>query len=104
MSSGNRGWYVQALGAALFAFPDLLAVRKNGVDLSGDQDAFPLLARRAVLTLVTMERWNAAGSSTHTMIVDKYTKLVVADKLLLGHVGYATLRKRLSLPMSPHQP
>ena len=93
MSLGNRGWYEQALGASAFVLPDLLAVRRDGVNLDGDQDAFPLLARRATLTLVTMERWNAAGVSSKTIVLDQYTKLVVADKLLLGPVGYATLRK-----------
>ena len=90
---GNRGWYTLAFGASTFMFRDLRRVRERGVDLSKGHDSYELLARRAILTLITMERWNAAGTSTQTMISDDCTKLVVNDKLIMGDMGYCTLRK-----------
>lgn len=61
--------------------------------LGEDRDEHHLLARRAFLTLVTMERWNAAGVSAQTVIPEDLTKLVAADKVLLGDLGYNALRK-----------
>ena len=61
--------------------------------LGEDRDEYHLLARRAFLTLVTMERWNAAGVSAQTVIPEDLTKLVAADKVLLGDLGYNALRK-----------
>ena len=74
-------------------FHDLRAVRKRGVKIGTNLDEYHLLARRAFLTLVTMERWNAAGVSAQTIIPEELTKLVAADKMLLGDLGYSALRK-----------
>ena len=61
--------------------------------LGDNLDEYHLLSRRAFLTLVTMERWNAAGVSAQTIIPEDLTKLVAADKILLGDLGYSALRK-----------
>ena len=68
-------------------------MRKRGVELGNNLDDYHLLTRRAFLTLVTMERWNAAGISAQTIIPEDLTKLVPADKILLGDLGYGALRK-----------
>ena len=81
------------MGASAFLFHDLRAVRKHGVKIGNHLDEYHLLARRAFLTLVTMERWNAAGVSAQTIIPEDLTKLVAADKMLLGGLGYNALRK-----------
>ena len=47
-----------------------------------------------------MQRWNAAGTSFPPTFADNDTRLVVADKILLGEIGYSALRKSLS----PHVP
>ncbi|KAL8787862.1 MAG: hypothetical protein Q9195_007602 [Heterodermia aff. obscurata] len=92
-TTGDRGWYIQALGASTFLFNDLRTVRKRGVALGNDDpDQYHLLARRAFLTLVIMERWNAAGISAQTIIPEDLTKLVATDKVLLGTFGYHALR------------
>ena len=56
-----------------------------------DPDAHHLLLRRAFLSLVAMERWNAAGISAQTIIPEDLTYLVAADKVLLGDLGYNVL-------------
>ena len=58
-----------------------------------DLDAHHLLLRRAFLSLVAMERWNAAGISAQTIIPEDLTYLVAADKVLLGDLGYSALSK-----------
>lgn len=80
-------------------FQGLRSVRDHGFVLGQDLDAHHLLARRAFLTLVTMERWNAAGISAETLIPRDLTKLVTADKVLLGDLGYSALSK---CPFSVH--
>ena len=47
-----------------------------------------------------MQRWNAAGISFPPTFGDTDTRLVVADKILLGEMGYSALRKSLF----PHVP
>ncbi|KAG7007639.1 hypothetical protein G7Y79_00009g027480 [Physcia stellaris] len=88
---GNRGWYGQAFVASTFMFQNLRSVRKHGVGLMDDLDAHHLLLRRAFLSLVAMERWNAAGTSAQTIIPEDLTYLVAADKVLLGDLGYSAL-------------
>ena len=81
------------MGASASLFRDLRTVRKRGVVVGDNLDEYHLLTRRAFLSLVTMERWNAAGVSAQTIIPEDLTKLVAADKVLLGDLGYNALRK-----------
>ena len=93
-----RGWYAQAFGAATFHFGHLRRVRETGKLLGHDIDEHHLLARRAWLTLVTLEHWHAAGTAVPTMCPDELTELVADDHIMLGHVGYFLLRKSHLLP------
>ena len=87
----NRGWYSQAYGQCALMYQGLSPIRG---DIGSDVDAHPLLARRAFLTLVILERFNAAGTAARSLIPDQLANTSAADESLLGQIGYSALRKR----------
>lgn len=94
-----RGWYTQAYGAAAFLFGHLRRIRETGKRLNRDNDEHHLIARRAWLTFVTLEHWNAAGTASPSLCPDELTELVADDRVLFGELGYFLLRRYPFLPI-----
>ena len=91
-----RGWYTQAFGTATFLFGHLRRVRETDRLPYHDPDDHQLLARRAWLSFVTLERWHSAGTFLPTICPDELTELVADDRMMLGDAGYFLLRKSFS--------
>ena len=64
-----------------FTILNLLTVRKDGVDLSGDQDSFPSLARSAILTLVECNCSIREGShwTSNTLLIRLDADMSIGD-------------------------
>ena len=88
----HQAWFLQALGAANFHYYHIRHVRSAGKLLGQDIDAHHLLARRAWLTLVTLERWHSAGTASPTLVPDELTQLCPEDHAIFGDIGYYLLR------------
>lgn len=88
-----QGWFSQALSAANFHYYNIRNVRSAGKLLGHDIDEHHLLARRAWLTFVTLERWHAAGTATSSLVQDDLTELCAEDRTIFGDMGYYLLRK-----------
>lgn len=93
LSIEYRGWYAQASTAASFQFGHLRRIRDTSKLLDPDPDELLVLARRAWLSLVTLEHWHAAGTANEILCPDELNMLVASDHQLLGDVGYFLLRE-----------